>query len=102
MKDFRSRKKKTRFFRSKLFFFVLVLILVLFVRSTYMSFLKKQRAETEQAKYQEQLETLEKKKADLQYDIEKLQTERGLEEEYRSRFNVVQEGETLIKIIEEE
>lgn len=100
MRDYRTRKRPNNFFRSRFFLWILFIILIFFARSAYSSFMKKKRAHTEEARYQERFEELQRKKQSLQEDIERLETERGLEEEYRARFNVVKEGETLIKIVE--
>ena len=74
----------------------------LFVRSAYASFIKKRNADLQREQYQERFEALEEKKADLEAKIERLETDRGREDELRTRFNVVKEGETVIRIIEEE
>lgn len=101
MNSFHTRKPKSNFFRSRFFLAVLLIVFIIFARSTYSSFMKKKRAHSEQEKYQKRFDDLEHKKQTLETNIEKLETERGLEEEYRTRFNVVKEGETLIKIVDE-
>ena len=90
------------FYHSWFFLVPLALVFSLFVRSAYASFVKKQHADIERERYEEQLSDLERKKADLQAKIEHLETDRGLEDELRTRFDVVREGETVIRIIEEE
>ncbi|MFT6361244.1 MAG: cell division protein FtsB [Candidatus Paceibacteria bacterium] len=75
---------------------------MLFIRSAYSSFQKKQHADLEREKYQQRLDTLKEKKTDLESKIEKLETDRGKEDEFRTRFNIAKEGETVIRIIEEE
>ena len=102
MKDFQTRiKNKTRFIHSCFFLFILLVIFIFLVKSVYSSFSKRNRAETERLKYQEQLNELKNKKMDYKSKIESLKTNRGVEEELRNSFNVVKKGETMIRIIEE-
>jgi len=98
----RTRSLKRPFYHSWFFLVPLALIFGLFVRSAYASFVKKRNADIQQEQYQERFDTLEQKKADLKAKIEKLETDRGKEDELRTRFNIVKEGETVIRIIEEE
>lgn len=102
MKDYRTRKSpKKNLFHSWVFILILGFLLGVFIKSTYASFLKRKQAEMERERYREQLENLETKRNDLEHKIENLNTERGREEEFRKRFNVVKEGETMIRIVEE-
>lgn len=101
MKDFRTRTESRRpFYHSWIFLTVLVMVLGLFVRSAYASFAKKKTADIQQEYYQEKVDDLEGKKNNLEEKIQNLKTERGREEEYRKRFNVVKEGEYMIRIVE--
>lgn len=102
MKDFRTRKKqKGNFLHSWVAILFLGFLLGIFIKSTYASFVKKSQAEQERVRYNERLEELQNKRDDLEAKIESLNTERGREEEFRKRFNVVKEGETMIRIVEE-
>ena len=47
-----------------------------------------------------ELQELEKREQNLTEDIEKLQTERGVEEELRKRFGIVKEGEEVVIVID--
>mgnify|MGYP001473710519 CR=1 FL=1 len=102
MKDYRTRKTpKRNLLHSWIFILFLGFLLGVFIKSTYASFLKKNQAELEKERYSQRLEELEAKRHDLETKIENLNTERGREEEFRKRFNVVKEGETMIRIVEE-
>jgi len=102
MKDFQTRtSKKKPFIYTWFFLVILSLVLVLFIRSAYSSFNKKSNADTERDKYQQQLDNLIDAREELDMRIENLKTERGVEEELRKRFNIVKEGETMIRIIDE-
>lgn len=56
---------------------------------------------SEQERYENEYQYLLEKKESLEADIQRLNTQRGREEEYRRRFNVSKEGESVIRIIEE-
>ena len=47
-----------------------------------------------------ELQELEKRKENLTEDIDKLQTESGVEEELRKRFGIVKEGEEVVIVID--
>jgi len=103
MKDFQTRAKpQSKMIYSWFFLIILMLILGMFVRSAYASFTKKQTADIQKEKYQDERKTLQEKKESLERKIQNLKSDRGLEEELRKRFNVVKEGETLIRIIDEQ
>lgn len=102
MKDYRTRTQaKKNIFHSWVFLVGLFLLLALFMRSAAASFDKKRQADRERERYEEQLRILQEKKEDLSDTINNLQTPRGREGEFRKRFNVVKEGEKMIRIIEE-
>ena len=103
MKDFRTRENtQKRFIYSWIFLVILFIILFFLGRSAFASFGKKRNADKERIKFQEKMETLEDAKLELESRINNLKTDRGLEEELRKRFNVVREGETMIRLIEED
>jgi cell division protein FtsB len=102
MEDFRTRQHSKSFFSSPFFFVILLLVFVFFARSTYFSFYKKDKAAREHIEFQEEYTELKARYDKLQENIEYLETERGTEEELRKRYDVVKDGEILIKIIEEE
>ena len=101
MKRKRTRIHTQPFYYSWFFLIPLAFVCILFVRSAYSSFTKKNNADSEKEKYEQRLEALEEKKENLELKIEKLETERGKEDEFRTRFDVAKEGETVIRIIEE-
>lgn len=102
MKDFRTRNLKGRpVIYTWPFLLILLVILGFFGKSAYASFSKKRNADAERNKYQERFDNLVDKKIELETRIENLNTDRGIEEELRKRFNITKDGETLIRIIDE-
>jgi len=60
----------------------------------------KSSRETRQ-QYEEQYDELQAKKDTLESKLEAVQSDRGIEAELRSRYDVVKEGEQMIKVIDE-
>ena len=102
MNSITRRKRKQSWYHNPLFLFVLLILLVVFSRSVYFSFIKKNKAHQEYVQYEQRHTELEQKREQLNIDIEMLKSDRGREEEYRERYNAVREGEKVIRIIEEE
>ena len=100
MKDFRSRKKENSFLKSRLAFFILVIILIISVRATFSAFQKKAAATDQEQKLSERYQKALDKKQKYIDDLERLESDRGREEKLRTTFDVVAPGETMIKIIE--
>lgn len=96
------RKNKKPFLHSKLFAGILIILIIFGIRSAVNSYDKKLTASAELQEQQNAYDELAEKKEHLQSQISALESGRGLEEELRTRFNVTKEGETMIKIVEEE
>lgn len=99
---FQRRLQSRLWYHHPLFIFILFLLLVVIVRATVISFNKRAAAQEEYEQYYQELVELQAKKEHLEYDISKLESERGREEEYRERFNVLKEGEKVIRVVEDE
>lgn len=95
------RKRKRPWYHSPLFLFALLLLLIIFIRAAYFSFVKKNKAQDEYEQYHQQYQELLERRDELKREIEYLQTPRGKEEEYRKQ-NMILEGESVIRIIEED
>ncbi len=76
------------------------IILVLMLRGTYFSFIKKNRASTELQKYEEEKYLLTKKRDELRSNVDDLLTPRGKEEVAREKFNATLPGEKVIRVTE--
>lgn len=101
MKDFRSRKKtKKNILYSPLFLVFVFILLIFFVRSAFNSYKIKEKADREHQKIQKQYLDLVKKKDSLEKKINILKTEEGLRQEHKKRFNVIEEGEKIIHILD--
>lgn len=81
---------------------VLLGILVLFAMSTWDVFMKYQKSTANVTRLEEDYTTLVEREKKLQERIEYLQSEQGIEEEIRDKFNVAKEGEQVIVIVDPE
>lgn len=100
MLDFKRRRIIRNLTRSPLVIAILAVILIFVARSTYKAYQsdKISRGMLSTAKQQE--DDLFGRSEFLQNEIEKLGTERGLEEELRTKYPVVKEGEKMVIIVE--
>ena len=100
MQKFKEKRRLRQFFYSK--GTILLLVIVLFflgraVISAHQKFSLTQRNETAAMR---EYEELRERKEILKHDVERLNTERGLEEELRKKFNIAKPGEEVINIVE--
>lgn len=99
MLGFHEKRKIRNILYSKPILVILGFI-VLFFLSTVWGAFKKER-DTQRIKEQriEVLESLEEREDILSQEIDRLNTERGVEEEIRAKFEVAHEGEGVIVIV---
>ncbi len=97
-----NRKKKYNFWHSPLVLLILFGIVVLFAYNM-VGLVKKQR-ETSKNKTSEQskIDDLRKRDGELTQEIEKLNTDKGVEESIRDKFQVVKPGEKMVVIVDSE
>ncbi len=96
-----KKKSKYSFWHSPVILIFLFLILVLF--SYNMIGLIQKERETSKNKISElkKIDELKKRKETLSKDIDKLNTEEGIEESVRDKFQVVKPGEKMVVIVDE-
>ena len=76
-------------------------ILVFFIaRATWNIYEKNSVARKERNESREELKNLEERHTQISSDLEKLKTDRGLEEEIRSKFQVSKPGEHTIVLLD--
>lgn len=102
MKEFKKDKNNNKFYHSPIFLFVLFLFLLLLVYKVF-GLIKKEK---ESAKNRDlilaQIEDLKKREYNLSNEIEKLETEEGVEKLIREKYQVAKEGEKMVIIVEED
>jgi len=94
---------KKRILRHRLYsvwVIVLVLTLAFFsVRAAWRATEKSHIASSNLKRLQNELEELRKQESALLTEIDKLDSEKGREEEIRKRFNVVKDGEEMVVVV---
>lgn len=100
MREFQEKRKLRRFLYSKKTLFLLFFVLAFLVFSTVKVYLKTRSALSKSEETEKELTELKKRKAELEKDVERLQTESGVEEEVRQKLDVQKPGEKVAVIIE--
>ncbi|PIT91285.1 hypothetical protein COU17_01525 [Candidatus Kaiserbacteria bacterium CG10_big_fil_rev_8_21_14_0_10_49_17] len=81
-------------------FIVLLLLAVLLSKATFNVYTEARITREKLAERQEYLENLAKREESLSKELERLQSERGLEAELRRQFEVAREGEEVIVVLD--
>ncbi len=79
---------------------VLLVIFVLFAKGTWSVYRKASFAKENREQAEEQLRELREHEAMLTDELERLKTDRGMEEAIREKFDVGREGEQLIVLVD--
>jgi cell division protein FtsB len=94
--DFRDRSKFRRVVYSKPVILVLLAILILLLEASWGMYEKSVDASDRRDKTLSTEAQYKKRDAELSNDINRLSTERGIEEEIRTRYMVAKDGENVI------
>jgi cell division protein FtsB len=101
MFDFHEKRKIRRVLYSKFFIAFLFLVAVVIGRSVYERYTVAKEMALKLENRTEELELLKTRAALLESNVEHLKNERGIEEELRSRFDVVKDGEQVVVILDD-
>ena len=105
MRDFQQKTPKLSFIKrltQSKFVLTLLSILIFFFAWNLFTFMEKMQKTTKHRKIMEnKIVELKKKKERLTGNIEKLKTDRGIEEELRNKLGLGKEGEEVIIILGE-
>lgn len=102
MKNYQGKKQNKNFFKSKFVLIFLLIILIIFISNVIKLAIKAiDTKEKKELAYNRIIE-LKKQKEKLEYDLQKLNTEKGIEENIREKFGLGKEGEGMIVLVEEE
>jgi cell division protein FtsB len=100
MREFQEKRKLKGFFYSKKMAVLLFLILVFLSYSTIKLYFKNRNAVLKRNETEKELADLKQRKAELEKDVNRFQSESGLEEEIRKNLNVQKPGEKVLVIVE--
>lgn len=100
MRKFQDRRKFRKLIFSSLSFALLLIVSVLLVNATFKVYVKNNNAVEKNEKVKAQITELEERKRKLEAELARLQTQNGIEEEIREKFNMQKPGEQVLTIVE--
>ncbi len=99
-REFQRKRKIRNIIYSKATVVFLLISLALLARPTWNMFRAKVESRQAMDRAVSELEALKAKEAHLNSDTERLGTERGAEEEIRTKFNVAKNGENVVFVVD--
>lgn len=102
MREFQERRKLRKFFFSRLAFAVFCIAAIFLVFSVFKVYKKSSQAVSKNAIVEKEIVDVNKRKSELEANLQKLKTEQGVEKELRKKFQIKKEGEKFFVIIEKE
>ncbi len=100
MSEFK-KKDKNSFWYSPLSIIVLFCLLIFSIYKVINLIKIEKETSDKKEKVLDKIDDLEKRKLDLNEEITKMNTEQGIEEAIRDKFNVIKEGEKVLVIVDE-
>lgn len=97
--DFRERFRLRKIIYAKPTIIIMAIFAVLIFHSAWRMHEKSLDAISKRDKALEELHALETRKAELESDVARLSSDRGIEEEIRDRFMVAKEGEKVMIVV---
>ena len=97
--DFRKKRQLKRILYSTGALVVLGVIVFFLGHATWDVYQKAKVTDERRQEALNELSRLKKQEATLQDQLKRLQTDRGVEEEVRTKFNVAKEGEKVVTIV---
>ena len=98
--DFHEKRKLKKLLYSKPTLIVLGFLVVWLSFNVFSMYKKERDTRLRRIEQREVLNELESREESLREEIERLSTERGIEEEVRSKFEVGKEGEEVVIIVD--
>lgn len=100
MLDFHEKRKLRGLIYSRPVLIIITIIVLLFLYSVWGAFIKERETNIKKEQREMILVGLEDRKSVLEEEIGRLETDRGIEEEIREKFEVAQEGERVVVIVD--
>ncbi|MFA5889063.1 MAG: hypothetical protein WCW47_02400 [Candidatus Paceibacterota bacterium] len=102
MLDFQQKRKIRSVTYNRITLVILFLLVLIVARSTWVVYQKHRISEDMKNVSLQDVEKLRQRSNELKLKMEKLETNTGIEEEIRLKFNVVKERENMVVIVEDE
>jgi cell division protein FtsB len=100
MVDFQQKKNIRKVMYSRITIFIFFIIVIFLVRAVYDIYKKERMSAKSVASVEENYNDLKNRQNMLKSEIERLNTDKGIEEEIRSKFSVAKPGETVVVVID--
>lgn len=100
MKENHPKKKYHFSIYSKPFLVFLLVIVILLVKGTWGVWQKERESRRNVAEVEQEFQQLAKRKETLQGQVQKLNTEEGIEESLRKKFQISKEGEKVLVVVD--
>ncbi len=101
VRDLQERKKWRRISQSPVTAVVLLFVVAFLVRSDYNIYRKNQVSKISREDSDKKLLILQERHNRLSAELDKLKTERGVEEELRSKFQITKGGEEVLVVVDD-
>ena len=102
MLEFQEKKKLRNILYSKITLVALFVVLIFIARATFNVYYKQKASEENLSKAKEEVAELKKREKMLNSEIDRLETDKGTEEEIRKKFMVGKTGEQVIIIVDDD
>lgn len=101
MLEFQKKRKIRNVFYSKLVLVVILVFLFIFIKATWKFYDKANESRHRKENVEHEMAELVQRKTELEQEIAHLDSSVGMEEELRTRFDLVKEGEETILLVDE-
>ena len=100
MREFKERQVVYRLIHSRAVLFLLIVVIVFLLKTVFGVYLKFKDSRAHRYAVQNELTELKRRADSLSREVERLGTEKGIEEEIRRQFSMVKEGEGVAIIVD--
>ncbi len=101
MLDFQQKRKVKSMLYHRTTLIILVILVLISFRSTWVIYQKKRESEKQMAISARTVQELTTRDAEIEAQIERIQTEGGVEAEIRSKFNVAKDKENIVVLLDD-
>lgn len=101
-REFQKKRKLRNRIYSKTTVLILFVVIIIIARATWKVYKTNVESSRNLEEVSADLDAMRAREAELAYEISRLNTEKGQEEEIRKKFNVAKDGEGVVYVIETE
>lgn len=102
MKRFQDKRRFKKFLYSKFSVFILIVVFLFMGKAVFNAYQKYAVSSEGKQSVLEEVHEITERKEFLEEELSRLQSERGVEEELRKKFQIAKPGEQVIIIVGEE